>query len=776
MKIKILSILIIMGLCYDIALIFSFEKMYPENTEIIFSCEVIKEKEVKEYYNKYIVKVIQNEKIKESKYTKLILYVKKDKEFLPGDILIVKGIFEKGEISRNYGGFNYRNYLKQNKIYGTVFAEEIEQVSQRKDTYYIFFKIRNILENKIDKLYENDYGSFLKSLLIGNKSELDEELVKNFQNANISHILAISGLHISFILVVVNFVLEKFINSKKMKSYLLIIFLLFFLVLTGNSVSCMRACIMNIFAITCSIFYKRNNFYNSLIISIFFIIILNPYNIFNVGMWLSYLGTIAIVLIYNFLYKVLCISFNLKKKNIKSENAEINNCLEGIRSNIKRFILKSFTLSISAQIFIIPIILYVFNIFSLTFLISNIIVSIFIGYILAIGYISIFTSFIIFPLSKFISYFEKLMIYIILKTADIVSQMPFSKIYVITPNIGFIIIYYALLFGLIIHFRYNKFHILKILFYSKKSISNFLEKDSVFKIKKIAFFIRNIVGVVKNVVTNLFKLMKKNKILKNIFVIIIIVSIITNINKFNLNLQIYFVDVGQGDCTFIITPYGKRVLIDGGEGNSDKYDYGEKVLFPYLLDRGINKIDYLIASHADSDHIGGLIYILENMKVKNIFIGIQPETSKQLEKLIEIANNKKVKITILKKGDDIFIDKNVELEVLWPDKNNLISENVLNNNSLVFKLIYNNFSMLFTGDIEEIAEKIILETYTKNPEKLKSIILKVAHHGSKSSSTQKFLNIVSPQLVLIGVGKNNSFGHPNDEVINRLEKMRYKNL
>ncbi len=754
MKSKILIILLIMGLCYyDIALIFSLKKVYPEKMEISFLCEIVKEKEEKEYYNKYIVKVIENSNLKKSKNTKLILYVKKDIEFFPGNILNVKGNFEKGETSRNYKGFNYRKYLMQNKIYGIVFAEELELVSKRKDIYYTFGKIRNILKDKIDKLYEKDYSDFLKGLLIGDKSDLDESVIEDFQDANISHILAISGLHISFILVGMNFILEIIISSKKIRNWLLILFLIFFLNLTGNSVSCMRACIMNILAILCSCFYKKNNFYLSFSFSFIFIIILNPYNIFSVGMWLSFSGTLGIVVNYDLLYKSLCRIFKLKKKNedYNFENVKIKDCLQIIIINIKKFVLKSFVLSVSSQIFIIPIIIYVFNNVSLTFFISNIIVSVFIGYILATGYMSIFISFILFPFSKYISYIEKAMIYIIFKTANIVGKLPFSKIYLTTPSIMTIIVYYVILFLFIIYFQNNKFHMLRAI---KKVNISINRKSNIFDIK------------------NIIRKLKKNIILKNIFVIIIIITIITNINinKINYNLQIFFVDVGQGDCTFIITSSGKRILIDGGEGNSDKYDYGKKVLFPYLLDRGTNKIDYLIVSHADSDHIGGLIYILENMRVEKILLGIQPESSKQLEKLIEIANKKKIKIKTLVKEDVFFIDKNTQLDVLWPDSNNIISENTLNNNSLVFKLKYNNFSMLFTGDIEEIAEKSILETYAENLQKLKSTIIKVAHHGSKSSSTMFFIENVSPEIALIGVGKNNNFGHPNDDVINRLKK------
>ena len=122
-------------------------------------------------------------------------------------------------------------------------------------------------------------------------------------------------------------------------------------------------------------------------------------------------------------------------------------------------------------------------------------------------------------------------------------------------------------------------------------------------------------------------------------------------------------------------------------------------------------------------------------------------------------------------GDKIHIDKSTYIDVLWPDTKNIIKENILNNNSLVCKLLYKDFSMLFTGDIEEIAEEKILSLY-KN--KLKSTILKIAHHGSKTSSMQEFIDAVSPGISLIGVGKNNNFGHPNEEIIQRLKNKNIK--
>ena len=190
-----------------------------------------------------------------------------------------------------------------------------------------------------------------------------------------------------------------------------------------------------------------------------------------------------------------------------------------------------------------------------------------------------------------------------------------------------------------------------------------------------------------------------------------------------------------------------------------------------MLKLGIDKIDYAIISHMDSDHAGGMMYILENIKTKNVLIGLQSEASYQLETLFRIIENKNIDYYVLEKGMKVNISQNCFIDVLWPTKNYLISENALNNNSLVFKFYYNNFSILFTGDIEEIAEKQIVEIYNEN---LKSDILKVAHHGSKTSTIKSFLEYVKPKIALIGVGKDNKFGHPNKEIINKLEKSRSK--
>jgi len=221
----------------------------------------------------------------------------------------------------------------------------------------------------------------------------------------------------------------------------------------------------------------------------------------------------------------------------------------------------------------------------------------------------------------------------------------------------------------------------------------------------------------------------------------------------------------SGDSTLIQTPSRKNILIDTGEE--------ENTIVEYLLDRKIKKIDYLMISHFDSDHSAKAAELIEKLKVKYLIISKQTETSEQFEKTIEIAQKRKVKIITVEAGNVLKIDKDTNFQILWPKTKKTISENPLNNNSIVAKFNYKNFSMLFTGDIEEIAEKSILQEY-ENSNILESTILKVAHHGSNTSSIEQFIEKVKPKIALIGVGKENKFGHPKEEVIERLEKVGCK--
>lgn len=157
------------------------------------------------------------------------------------------------------------------------------------------------------------------------------------------------------------------------------------------------------------------------------------------------------------------------------------------------------------------------------------------------------------------------------------------------------------------------------------------------------------------------------------------------------------------------------------------------------------------------------------MKVENIILSMQKEKSENIEKLLNMIKKRKQNLIIVSQGDRISIEENLWMDILWPNSQKLISENALNNNSIVCKLNYQNFSALFTGDIEKLAEDKLLEEYQENKSVLSATVLKVAHHGSKTSSTKEWIKAVNPKIALIGVGENNHFGHPNGEVIERLK-------
>ena len=432
-----------------------------------------------------------------------------------------------------------------------------------------------------------------------------------------------------------------------------------------------------------------------------------------------------------------------------------------ILSKLIQAIIDILAVTISSQIMILPIIIYNFHIIGIYFMFNNILVSLIIGPIILMSFLLIITSFINLKISNFISIFLSLGIQTLIKISDI-AKFPFSKIYIKTPSIISIIIYYFVV--LIIKQIYIIYTYPKIR-ETQKRMKNL-----------IALFKYLIIQNIKEKLKEYKKLIKEKDIkfiiIKN-YKKILICFVIISIFQVNRKLKINFVDVGQGDCSFIITPDNKTILIDGGGNMLSSYDVGKKVVLPYILNRGYTKIDYVFISHFDQDHCGGILYLINEIKVNNVIIGKQYEQYENYKKFIEIAKSKKINIIPVKNNDKIKIEKNLCFNILWPDVNNMINENSINNNSMVFKLKYKSFSMLFTGDIEKIAENEIIQKY-RDKNILKSNIIKIAHHGSKTSSTDEFLELVNAKEALIGVGKNNKFGHPNQETLEKLEAKKIR--
>lgn len=682
-------------------------EIYKDDKSIISATAVvIKGPSEGEYNYKYTVKA-RTGKYKNKKF---IVYInKKNKKLLEyGDLIEIKGEYSAPEVARNYKGFDYSQYLKTLNIYGTIKVEE-SKIINKNQLSPILISINNIKEKMIDNANRNmpkRTANLLLGILIGERDNIQEDIIESFRTANLSHILAVSGAHTSYIILGITYLISKSKTPKRIGYIITIINLLIFIIITGASYSVVRACIMAIVVIGAKICYRKENFFTSICISLIIILIQNPFAINDIGLKLSFMGTAGIVIF----------------------NKSITNFF--IKLKIKQKIAEALSVTFSAQLMIMPITILNFNTISLTFFISNILASPLLGIIIIFGFISIFISSILNPISKVLFLILHIFLELLILVSKVTEKIPGSSILVKTPNILFAIVYYIL----ILFFNY--------FFVIKQNPTRRFHK----KIIKII--------TIKNI-KNAFK------VIAVVFLIILLLTRIVRI--INPTLKIYFIDVGQGDSTLIVTPKNKKILIDGGEGKTN-------VLFQYLLDRRINKIDYIIISHFDSDHCNGLIEIIEKMRVENIVMSKQSKESEEYKKILEIIKQKNIKVSSVKAEDKIIIEKNLYTKILNPAEKFEFQD--LNNNAIVAKLVYKNFSMLFTGDIEK-AEENLAKKY-KN--ELKSTILKVAHHGSKTSTSEEFLKYVEPQIALIGVGENNKFGHPNQITIEKLKDIRSQNI
>lgn len=701
----------------------SFEQKYQNiQGEIEGIGTIVSNPIEKEYQTSYTIKVKRLNGTSACQNTKILLKVKKDnntKEYSYGNEIAFKGEWKEPSRARNEGGFDYKQYLKTKKIYGMVETQSSAITIRKENAINGILKLANVVQHKIknkaNELLEEEQASVLVALLIGNKEGLEEEVQEAFRMSNLSHMLAVSGAHVSYVMLGIGFIIANSKISKKVGKIITIVLLVFFLLITGQTPSVTRACIMSIYFIIASLCHKRVSVLSSISISFLTILLLNPYAIWDVGLQLSYGGTIGIIA----LYKIFCKQWENEKNG-----------------KIKNKIVEMLFLTLSANLILIPVIAYHYHTLSLTFPISNLLASPIMGILVIAGFITIFFSFFCNPIANLLAYPLSILLQVFLQIANMTSKLPFSQINVAVPNILCILLYYLIL-CLFLYYQKEK----------HKENKTRVEKKVLEQIQKITI----------------------KKIVVILVVAMILVFLYQNIPK---SCQFHFIDVGQGDSMLVTTPTGKTMLIDGGgQRDTKSFDVGKNTLLPYLLKKRITKIDFVLISHFDSDHVNGLLTIMKEIKVKCVIIGKQFESCDNYEAFIKIVKDKKIKVHVVEAGQRIKIEKNLYFDILWPSSEEVISENSINNNSLVCKLSYQKFSILFTGDIEQIAEKAILEKY-KGTNVLQSTILKVAHHGSKSSSTEEFLKAIKPKIALIGVGKNNTFGHPNAGVLERIEEKR----
>lgn len=716
----------------------SYQKIYDTQEKIEITGILISPREEKEYSYQYQIKIKTTKQ--NSQLENQVFYLscaKTEKELPYGSYVKIEGEYQAPEKQRNYGGFDGRQYLKQKKIAGTIKAKKITIVEENKVPFYtqIFYSISKKGKQNIEEYLPKEEASLLKGMLLGDRKDIEKEIKENFQNANISHLLAISGMHITYLVLGTKFAFEKWLGKRK-KGMLTILILVFYMNLIGGTPSIMRAGITSILQIVSKLIHQKNDIWNSLAFSLLLILVQNPFYVQDLGLQFSYGGTIGILLFQ----KPILLWWQKRKQRNKLKNRKNRYRKKVMISYRIEKIEQMISTTLAAQFMILPFMIYHFNLFSPYFLLSNLLASILIGPIMILGFSFLVCSFFSQFLSNILSTLLQPILQILLLFSKI-GNLPFSKIYFPTPSIEQVIFYYFLLFFLFF---------IGTCYWSKKI--NLTQKRA-----------RNLLALLQ------YRARQKKRRYLKLFLLFFLFGIF--LSKIPQDLKIYFVDVGQGDSTFIVTPNKKTILIDGGGSLSKDFDVGKSTLIPYLLDRGFTQIDQIYISHFDQDHCQGLFTVMKELKVKNVIIGRQFESCDNYEEFRRIVKEKKIKVHVVEAGQRIQIEKDLYFDILWPSSSSAISENSINNNSLVCKMVYKDLSVLFTGDIEAIAEKAILQKY-KNTKVLQATILKVAHHGSKSSSIQEFLNTIKPKVALIGVGEKNTFGHPNSGVLERIQEKR----
>ncbi|MEG1506375.1 MAG: DNA internalization-related competence protein ComEC/Rec2 [Bacilli bacterium] len=637
---------------------------------VIFFTKIIQYKSIYNDSTNYIVGTIKTYSIngnklsmelkaKEKIITSYYIKTEEEKNYLLNNICIgctVKLNGETKELLNNTipNTFNYKNYLYNKKIYKSFTISKYKIIKNNN----ILNKMKDYLYKKTINLKCNDY---LLLFVLGDKSLLDSSTYNEFQINGVAHLLAISGMHIGVLIKILDVLLKKFKEKKKL--FIISFILIIFAFITNFAAAILRAILFYILLNIKKIFNLRINNFKLLLITAFILIIINPFIIYDVGFIYSFVITGGII---------------LNSKYIKGN-----------------YVKKLLLLSVISFLYSLPITALLNYEINITSIIANLI---FVPFVSVIVYpVSLITYIVPFihPIFTFLIFILEFLNHIFVKFSILINipKMP----------IILIILYYILLLLLI---KYKK----------------------------------NVVGLIG----------------------IIVIS--KMLPKLDSNYYVYYLDVGQGDSSVIVSPYKKEiVMIDTGgklefstkawQKSTKKFNISDNSI-KFLKSIGITKLDYLILSHGDEDHAGEANNIKKHLKVKNIVLN-------------KGEYNKLEKTIINKNVTDEYNLKTMKIESL--SKKMYDNEN---DNSTVNLVSINKFNLLFLGDAPKMVEEDIFESINE-----KNIdFIKLGHHGSKTSTSELLVSGIKSKLNIISSGRNNRYNHPSKETITLLNKYKRKYL
>ncbi|WP_028391872.1 DNA internalization-related competence protein ComEC/Rec2 [Bacillus cihuensis] len=604
------------------------------------------------------------------------------------------GVLEIPSGKRNFNSFDYRLYLKRQGIHWVLKADSIQFAKCMSNKHSIKQAIQDFRNKGISYVnihFPESSRGYVNALIFGDQKLIDEEELKDYQRLGIVHLLAISGLHVSFLTGVIFFIGIRAGVTREKMSLVMFLFLPIYIILSGASPSVLRSCFMAMLFFFLAFFKKSISATETISIIYLLLLLFNPNHLYNIGFQLSFSVAFAIIMSLSIM---------------------------GRFSN--QFIALLVT-SILCQLAAIPILLFHFFEFSL------------IGVLLNVIFIPIY-SVILLP-------FAILVLLIHLLTNQIGDLLLFFL------NKSFVLCNTVAGFTADLPFAYISFG-------------------------KPTFPIHLLLVVVIFLLLASWDLgdHRKTKILSLLLILLLVLQY--NIQKLSPFGEVTFIDIGQGDSIFIKLPFNKgNFLIDTGGSLSFEqevwkvrrktYSTGEDIVIPFLKSKGIHTLDLLILTHPDADHIGSADDIVKHIDVKKIIIGGGSEEIYKDQVFIQTAIKLGIEISSVKRGDHWSVG-DARFYVLNPYQ----YEEDTNESSIVLYAEIGGGSWLFTGDLGEQGEQELIQVYPD----LSADILKVGHHGSKTSSSEAFIDSLQPKIAIISAGVNNRYGHPHQQVLEILSK------
>lgn len=642
----------------------------------------------------------------------VIAYVSSD-EYSIGQILTVEGTISLFDVATNEGAFDARQFYRSQKIDFGIWVECVIAVRGKPDRYRMFLEnIRQRLKNNIESCMKD--GGVLSAMILGEKSGLDAEVKSLYQKAGISHILAISGLHVSFLgMGMYRILRHRLRRTYWMSATITAAVMLSYAIMTGNGVSTLRAVGMLCIYLIADILGQNYDMLSALGAMILVLLWKNPFLIGYSGFVFSVAAVLGVGAGQEVILKYAKVCAGKQKEETQAENVLKQKWKE------QR---EGLWISLSIQLFTLPLVAYHYYEIPVYAMILNLFVLALVKYLMELGVLGAVSGLLSCGIAKWILVPCGWILWGYEKLCRLFVGFPGAQYITGKPDMWQMITYYTGL-AVILFMLYRKVQLAEV------------------QLAKEQYGKQRLTGAVYIFVS-----------LAMLFLVLIWPQ--------KKSFEIDFLDVGQGDGIYLCTGDGVAMFVDGG--STDVKNVGQYRILPFLKAKGIRKISCWFVSHTDADHISGLEealasgYPVERLLFAEAVKG--KEKTKSLAKMAEKAGT----VVQYMEADETLYSKNAAIRCLYPQA--MVQSEDINEQCLVLCYEEGDVKALFAGDISSEIEKKILER--KRIEHVQ--IYKANHHGSRFSNGEEWMQVLHPQIAVASAGKNNRYGHPSVEACDRI--------